>query len=202
MLTNLGSLTIGQCVPLLAAASGHLDASIVIGSRASAELSLKIGPVLASLNAKLASAIKLQTSLTVTPPSLTAQLDAAQKLVVALQAAISLGLPGVSFQLAAVAKLIASIQADLAALALDVDYAALLAIEVDFAADLAIVLGTPGLHAYAYTGAVSDLGDELAAATETGFPGGRGSDSCAAVVFAASDGGAIEAMRVAFAVAA
>lgn len=202
MLTHLGSLTLGQCVPMLATSSAHLQVAIGIGTQASAELAVKISPVIASLNAKLLAAQRLSASLILTPPSLAGQLDAALKMVAALQAAIAIGLPGVSFQLAAVAKLIVSIQADIAALGITIDYDALLGIEVDFAAELSLLLGTPGIHAYAYTGPVRDFGDELEAATSGGFPGGNGGDGCVAVIFAASDGGAVAALEQAFAVAA
>lgn len=202
MLTHLGSLTIRQCVPLLDSASAHLEATIGIGTQASAQLTATLGPLLASLNAKLEAALKAQLALTVTPPSIQAQIDACFKMIAALQATLALGLPVVSMQLAALAKLIASLQAQIAGLALDVDFDALLAIEVDFAAELTLLLGTPGLHAYTYTGAVRDFGDELAVATDGGFPGGNPGDGCAAVIFAASDGGAIEALQQVFAVAA
>jgi hypothetical protein len=206
MLVHLGSLTLGNCVPIAGRAKVELDAALAAGLAASARLEADVGLVLPSLNAKLAAALKLQASLVLTPPSLTAQLEAALKLVAALEAAISLGLPGLSFQLAAVAKLIAQIQADIghfnASISFAAEIKALLEASVDFSLDLGLLLGTPGIHAYQYTGAVRDLGDELAAATENGFPEGNGGDGCVAWIFAASDGGAMAAAQQAFATAA
>jgi len=175
MLTHLGSLTLGQCVPLAARASASIAASVAF--------------VLPSLTAKLEGLLALQASLTLTPPSLAANLQAAIDLVAALEASVALGLPGVDFQLAAVAAVIAQVQADLGAIG----------VEASFQVELDIILGTPGVHAYFYTGRADQLGPELANATTGGFPGGRASDECVAWVFAASDGGAIAAARQVFA---
>jgi hypothetical protein len=206
MLTHLGSLTIGQCVPLGVRCKAEIDVTLTAALKLHAELNANLVIILPGLEAKLEAALKLQASLTLTPPTLALQLDAAIKLVAALQASISLGLPGISFQLAAVAKLIADIEIQLghfhASISLAGDIKALLDLEVNFSLELGLILGTPGIHAYQYTGAVRDLGDELAAATQGGFPEGNGGDECIAWIFGASDGGAIAAAKQVFAVAA
>jgi len=174
MLRYVGSLTLGQCVPIAVRASASIAASVAF--------------VLPSLSAKLAGLLALQASLTLTPPSLTGNLQAALNLVSSLQASIGLGLPGVDFQLAAVAAALAEVQAQLAAIG----------VQATFQAELDVILGTPGLHAWAYTGDADQLGPEFTAATSDGFPGGQGSDQAVAWIFAASDGGAIDAARQVF----
>lgn len=94
-LTIFGDVTVGGCVPSVAA---------------------PIVAALAELQAKLAGALALQAKLGLHPPSLQANLNACGALLTALQAAIAIGMPGVDFQLAAVATLIAQLQAKIAAL--------------------------------------------------------------------------------------
>jgi hypothetical protein len=173
-LRHVGSLTLGECVPMLLAANASLSASINL--------------VLPSLQAKLAAALQLQASLTLTPPTLAGNLQVAIDLVASLQASVSLGLPGIDFQLAAVAQLIAAIDLELGALG----------VHISFAAELTALLGAAGIHAYTYTGQAQALAGELGAATGDGFPGGQPDDACAAWVFAATAPAAIEALGKVF----
>jgi hypothetical protein len=96
VITYLGSVTIGECLPA--------GAAIYAGA-------------LAELQAKLAAVVALAARLQVTPPTLATNLALAVQMVAALQAAISLGMPGVDFQIAAVLAAIADINARLVVLA-------------------------------------------------------------------------------------
>ncbi len=202
MLKHLGSLTLGGCLPLLALTASHLTAAIGIGVSADATLKAKLDLVLPDIQAKLEAAGKLAVNLTINPPNILAQIEALKALILALQAQLALGLPTVNLQLLGVQKLIIDLQADLAAMGVSIDFSALLDIEIAFSVDLALLLGTAGIHAYQYEGEVRNLGDELAGATETGFPGGHGQESCVAWLFAATSGAAQAGCRIAFAAAA
>lgn len=150
-----GGLTLGQCVPPANAAAVALAADIT---------------------PKLEGAIALQTSLTLTPPSLATNLTAAMDLVTSLQASITLGLPGVDFQLLAVAELIATLEAQFA-----------------LVVELQNVLGTAGVYAYSLTGAVGNFGTEVQAELGGGVAGGPPEQVGAAWLFVATAPAAIVA---------
>jgi hypothetical protein len=129
------------------------------------------------LQAKLAGAIALAAQLQIRPPSLSVNLDIALKMIASLKAAIQLGMPGIDFQISAVASFIDSIRAQLALLL-----------------SLAGVFATAGIHAYAYDGISSDLGNLVSAETRGGFPGGFADEHCNALILATTVGAAWTAM--------
>jgi hypothetical protein len=94
-----GQITVGQCSPNFASL---------------------VAQAMAELNAKLAGALQLQASITITPPTMAASLQTAVALVAALEAqialSISLGLPEVSVDLTVMLSVVAEINASLAVL--------------------------------------------------------------------------------------
>ncbi len=122
-----GQLTVGQCSPNFASL---------------------VAQALAELNAKLAGALALQASITVTPPTMAASLQAAVALVAALEAqialSISLGLPEVSVDLTVMLSVVAELNASIAVLI-----------------GLAQVMAVAGVAAVTYTGQAQNYGREM-----------------------------------------
>lgn len=159
----IGELTLGACVPIGLAAQASIDASVAAS--------------LPSIDANLAGLITVQAGLAVNPPSIAAQLEAMAIVVANLQA----DMPTVSIDLGLMAAAIAELQAQLGALQA----------QVAFSASLTALFGTPGIYAYAYSGASGGL-------IPGGLPGVTESTNCNAVIFAATDAGAWSAMQAAF----
>lgn len=168
MLTYVGSLSPGQCVPMALLAQGRLSASI--------------GLVLPELAARLEGMLAAQVNLTINPPTLAANLQAALALVAQLEASITLGLPSASIDLSVIVGLIAELQLSLGALQLDLQWALA----------FGLILGTPGIHLYAHEGAV---GDVLPGGLPGGD---GPSQPAVGVLLLATDSGAIAALRAMF----
>jgi len=98
----LGSLTMGECVPMGVLAQVKLTAS----------LQLKLG----ELQAKLAALLALQVQLQVQLPSITAALD--------IVASLQISPPSLNLQISAVLALIAEIQVELASIQADLAFSA------------------------------------------------------------------------------
>lgn len=152
----VGNLSIGGAVPGAAAAA-------VAGA--------------AGINAALPDILARIAALQAFAPlnvSFAAQLALAQQMVASVQAAITAGIsaPSLAVQIAQVAALIAELLA--AATAIN----AQLTIITDFQA----LLGTAGVHAYAYAGQVQNLGGEMSTELAAGVPGGAPTDASNALV--------------------
>lgn len=123
----IGQLSVGQCVPTTAS---------------------MVATLLADFNAKLAGALQLQASVTLTPPTLAASLEAALALVAALQAqialSISLGLPEVSVDLTVMLSVIADLNASIAGLL-----------------TLQVALGTAGVYVIKHEGPSETHGPDV-----------------------------------------
>ena len=168
MLTYVGSLSPGQCVPMALLAQGKLSASI--------------GLVLPELQARLEGMLAASVNLSIQPPTLAANLEIALALVAQLQAAIELGLPSASIDLTLIASLIAELQISLGALQLDLQWSLA----------FGLILGTPGIHLYAHEGAVGDvLPGGLPGGTGPNQP-------AIGVLLLATDSGAIAALQAMF----
>jgi hypothetical protein len=160
-LTYVGSLSLGQCVPLALAASAQLSASI--------------GIVLPKLQAELAGLLALQANLTIHPPSIAANIDVVLQLLAGLQTSLTLGLPGIDFQIAAVLELVAKIQVDLGSLSAS----------LSFGLNLQVILGALAIDLYVYEGAARQLGPALGQQLTNGLPSGTGPNHpCNAIVLA------------------
>ena len=172
MITYLGSLSIGAAVPGAAALAAAGQAGINLA--------------LPDIQARLAALVQF----TPQPVDFQAQLILAQQIVASIEAAIALGLapPSIDAQLAIVAALVAELEAAIA------NVHAQLTIIVDIAA----LLGTAGVHAYAYSGRADDLGGEFAAELVGGFPGGGPTDSTNALLLATTSGATWTAMQGVF----
>lgn len=171
---ELGQLTLGACVPTALAAVGVADASIAL--------------TLPQLEAQVAGLLELQASLVITPPSIAASIALAQQLIVSLQAALTL--PGAELNLSAIAAAIAALQVTMGGLQA----------QLALVAGLSLTLGTPGIWAFARTGPVGTFGQDFAAEFGGGLPdSGDPNLPTYALVFIASDAGAIEAMQTVFA---
>jgi hypothetical protein len=156
MITYLGSLSIGGVLPGAAAAT-------VAGM---AGINAALPDILARLDALAAFAPQ--------PVSFSAQLGLANQMVTSVQAAISLGLPipSIAAQLAIVGALVS----DLLAAVSSVNA------QLEILADFELLLGTAGVHAYAYAGDTGDLGAEFASELSGGTPGGAAGDAANALV--------------------
>ncbi len=170
----LGSLTIGNSVPLAAALNANLDASLAL--------------VLPSLNARVAGLVQLSINLGITAPSIVASLDVATKLLASLTSSVSLGLPGVNFQVAAIANLLAQLELDLGALN----------VSAAFSVSAALTLGTAGCHAWAAVSTSAAIGGEIDDALAGGVPGADPSDSAFGWFFVGTLPSAITGMQATF----
>jgi hypothetical protein len=155
-ITYIGELSIGDAVPGAAAVA-------VAG--------------VAGINGAIPNLQSLIDALTAFAPldvSFGAQLALAQSMVTNIGLAISLSLPAPSIaaQIAAIAALLAALLAQLAAINVQ------LGIIVDFQA----LLGTAGIHVYAYDGVTGSFGGEFATELVGGTPGGSPSDAANALV--------------------
>ncbi len=172
--TEIGELTIGGCVPTAVSAVAIADASLAV--------------VLPQVEAQVVGLVELQANLIISPPSIEASIALALQLVASLQAAATL--PGAALNLEAVAVALAELEATLGGL--QAQLSAIAAINV--------TLGTPGVWAYAHTGTPNSFGPDAAAEIGGGLPDSLDPDlPTYAVVFIASDAGAISAMQAAFA---
>jgi hypothetical protein len=162
-LTYVGSLTLGAIFPSMLDAAARLDAVCAIS--------------LPNLQAKVTGLLNMMAAMTITPPSLAANVTACAAVLASLQAKLALGLPGIALDVSALATLLASIEGDLGSIQA----------AVSFSAELAALLGTAGVHLWAYTGRADSLGAPLTAALAGGPPGGGSpSDAMAAIVCAAT----------------
>ncbi len=144
--------------------------------------------VVPQLTAQLAGLVQLQASLVISPPTIAGSIALAQQLIASLQAAITL--PGASLNITAIAAAIAQLSALLGSLQA----------QVAAVASLNVSLGTPGVWAYSYEGTPALFGPDFAAEIGGGLPDSLDPNlPVYAVVFVASDAGAIEAMRLAMA---
>lgn len=160
-LTALGTLTIGGSIP-----------------GAAAGIAAGIAGINAALPDILARIAALQ-AFAPAPVSFTAQLSLAQGIVANIQQAITLGLPvpDISAQIALVAALVADIEA----------VASGVNANLTLLASLQSLLLGGAIVAYAYDGATSAMGTELATATSAGFGGGTGATHANALILATID---------------
>ncbi len=171
---EIGELTIGACVPTAVSAVAIADASLAV--------------VLPQVEAQVFGLAQAQASLIISPPSIEASILLAQQLIVSLQAALTL--PGAALNLEAVALALAELEATLGSLQA----------QVSAVAAINVTLGTPGVWAYAHTGTPNSFGPDAAAEIGGGLPDSLDPNlPTYAVVFIASDAGAIAAMQTAFA---
>lgn len=98
----------------------------------------------AEVQAQAAGAASLSASLSITPPTVATQITILTQFLAQLQASATLGLPSVSYDLSACAALSASLAASLSVLVA-----------------LQALLGTGGVFAYTYAGAMNGLGAAL-----------------------------------------
>lgn len=174
-IVSLGSLSLGQCVPLAVTAEGAITASVNVS--------------LPQIQAQIAGLLQAQINLSVNPPTLAASLSTALQIVTSLEAAIAVGLPSVDFQVTAVAALLAKLQVTLGSLTA----------QLGISANLGLILGSPGVAAYAYSGTVGDLGPAVTTATAGGLPIGSGpGDACNAILLATETPATWSAMQQLF----
>jgi hypothetical protein len=176
--TYLGSLTLGQCVPLAAILAADVSASAALA--------------LPQIQGKLEGAIKVQAALTLGgSPDLDGLIQAATALLVKLNELLHSGLPTIGLQLNLIVSLVAELTASLGAITA----------KIDFAAAVALILGTPGIEAYRYEG---DAGSFVSVMSPEFTPGlrmgGGPSLPINAIVLVATDGGALAAMQKVFAI--
>lgn len=139
--------------------AAELVAQVSVGQVVPTTASL-VATALADLNSKLAGALQLQASVTVSPPTLAASLQSALALVAALEAqialSISLGLPEVSVDLTVMLAVIADLNASIAALA-----------------SLSVALGTAGVYVITHNGPAESHGSEVQAVVDDIAPAGN-----------------------------
>lgn len=154
--TYLGALTIGDALP----------GGVAVAAAGYAGINAALPDIQARLDALLA--------FSPLPVDFAAQLALAQSMVASVQASITLGLapPSIALQLAIVAALIADIAAAIASISVQ------LGIVVDFQA----LMGTAGIHAYAYAGQTQNLGAEMAVELAGGVPAGAPTDAANALI--------------------
>lgn len=152
MISNLGTLSVGACVPLAVTAQ--------------AQLSITIGMAMPELQAKLAGYAGVIAALTITPGSiaLAAKIAAAAQVAGSLAAAAAVGLPGVSLQAAALLAIVAEIEASIGALNLG----------LEFVGSMSSLLAAAGVSAHVYSGRADAFGSEFQAAFAGGLPSGGG----------------------------
>lgn len=166
----LGFKSLGEIVPLAASATAAVDATVAL--------------TLPELQAKLAGLLSLQASLTLTPPSIATSLTAALALVASLEASIALGLPSASLDLSAVFAVVAELELLIGAIN----------VQLNIALDIDLVLGSPGVALYRYSG---DL-DPIASQLQGGNPFPGVAPLPLGVFIVAQDLGAVDAMRQLF----
>lgn len=163
---GFGNLSLGQCVPLALTATGKFSANVAVR--------------LPQVAARVAGLVSAGARFSLSPPSVAARVDAL------VAAAGKLTLPVAIVDVSGMAAALASLQAELAALQAD----------LALAASFNSVLGTPGVWAYGYTGTPALYGGEFNAEIGTGLPDSLDPNlPIYAVVFIASDAGAIAAMQ-------
>jgi hypothetical protein len=178
-LSLVGTLSVGQMVPIAVQAVGQLSATV--------------GSVRATLNGQLQAKLKLGARLTITPPRITATLSALAKVTAKLQAAASLGVVPPSFVLGldVVLKNAARLQA----------YLGGLAAQVSAAASITSLLATAGIDSYSFGGATNAFGPAVTSATSGGFPSGGGpSAHCDAIILITTSPAAWTALGLVMAV--
>jgi hypothetical protein len=159
----VGSLSVGQLVPIAVQAAGQLSATV--------------GSVRATLNGQLQAKLKLQARLTITPPQFALTLSALAQVTGKLQAAASAGVVPPSFVLGVdvVLKNAARLQA----------YLGRLQAQVEAAASITSLLATAGIDSYSFGGTTRDFGTAVTTATSSGLPSGGGpSAHCDALIMA------------------
>lgn len=172
-LVDRGAIPLGSANPVVAGVA--------------ADLALNVNGNLAGLYAQLQGAIDLAASIEV---GFLAQLDFAASLVATLTAAISVGIPSVSVQLSALAQALADLQAAKA------EFEA----QIAFAADLSAGALTAQALGLFYNGPARELGNEVASAVSGGVQGGGPADPLDAIIIAANNPLALEAMGVLYGV--
>lgn len=116
------------------------------------------GPIIATIRARLAGAIKLALQLSIQIPTVVGSIALLASLVLSLEAALTARLPGLTFQLQAIAKALAALNAKLSLLV-----------------RLTAVLSGGGAYVYTYDGIGSGLGPALTTELATSWPGGASS---------------------------
>jgi hypothetical protein len=160
-----------------------LGQAIPLANQANAALAASVGLALPDLQARLDGALAISVA---PPPSLADLIASVQAMLAALQTLLAAPLPDVSATL----SLIADLQATMATLNAN------LALSLSFGN----LLGSPGIHYYAYFGRADQLGPEMSGHLSAGLPGGAGpSENIAGVILAANDAGAIAALEAVFA---
>lgn len=152
----LGSLTVGDVMP----------GAVAVGAAGVAGINAALPDIQA----------RLDSLLTFSPGAVdfAAQLSLAQQTVTSIQTAISAGIspPSISQQLAQISALIAELLAAIANINA----------QLDLILDFQALLGSAGIHGYAFSGQTQNLGSELAAELSGGTPGGAPTDAANALV--------------------
>jgi hypothetical protein len=178
MLSLVGTLSVGQVVPVAVDAIAQLNASI--------------GAVRLKVNGDLQAKLKLAAALTVTPPQFAVNISAVSKLTGQLQAALSGGIvpPGVTVGLSSITKISGQLTA----------YLGSLAAQVSAAASITSLLAAAGIDAYSFGGQAKDYGTAVTSATSGGLPSGGGAGvHCDALILASSSPAAWAALGLAMA---
>jgi len=161
---------------------GHvtLGECVPLALRANAELGAAVSASQPDLQARVNGLLSISVR---PPPSLADLIASVQALLAALQELAAAPLPDVDANAAALAEL----QAQLGALQ----------VSLQFSLDFGALLGTPGVHYYAYLGRADGFGAALGAHVGSGLSVPPSAQIAAAALLA-SDGGATTALRALF----
>jgi hypothetical protein len=169
---ELGQLTLGACVPIGVTAVGVADATLAV--------------TLPDAEAKLAGALESQALFTLNPPSVEATIALLQAAIASLQASP----PDATLNLVVIAQVVAELQG----------FVGSLQAQAGVSAGISATFATPGVWAYAHTGTPGGFGQDFTAEIGGGLPDSLDPDlPTYALVFIASDAGAISAMQTVFA---
>lgn len=165
--THLGSLTLGQCVPMALTAVAELSAAASLA--------------LPQISGKIEGA-----ALTIGVPDLAGLIRAAIALEKQLEALLTSGGPTIGLQVGAVASLLAELNGSLGSINAT----------MSLAATLTAVLGTPGIEAYRYDGTAGSFTTAFAPEFDGGLRIGGGPNlPIHAIVLVATDSGAWAMMQ-------
>lgn len=157
-----------------------------MGLSAVAAADATLAVALPEATAKLAGALAAQVQFTLTPPSIAASIALLQSAI----ASLTVSPPNATLSLAVIAQVVAELQATVAALQA----------QASLVAGFSAAFGTAGVWAYAHTGTPGTFGADFDSAIGGGLPDSLDPDlPTYAVVFIASDAGAISAMQQVFA---
>lgn len=130
---------------------------------------------LPDVQARIAGALAVQASLTVAPPDF----DGTVSALAAVAASLQLVGPSVTLQVGAVAALLAELE--------------LLLLQLQAMVSIGVLLGSPGIHGYTYTGKVANAADQIRDVLQLNPPGAP-ADQAGGVLLMASTPAAVQAV--------